>query len=126
MNFPKNLVYTAHDEWLLVAGDEVTLGISDFAQDALGEIVHVELPEVDAEFAAGAAICEVESVKAVAEVYTPVACVVIAVNEALDGAEDALNSDPYGAGWLVKLRVTDASGLAGLADAATYQARVGA
>jgi glycine cleavage system H protein len=124
MSFPADLLYTLHDEWLRVSGDEATLGITFFAQDALGEIVHVELPEVGATFEAGAAICEVESVKAVAEVYAPVACEILAINEALDGSEELVNSAPYAEGWLVKLKITDASGLAALLDAAAYQAKV--
>ncbi len=124
MNVPADLKYTNHDEWIRVEGDTVTLGISDFAQNELGELVHVELPEVGAEFDAGAAICEVESVKAVAEVYTPVAGTVTAVNEGLDGSEDTINEDPYGAGWLVKLSVSDLSPVDGLMDADAYQNKI--
>ena len=124
MNVPADLKYTNHDEWIRVEGDTVTLGISDFAQNELGELVHVELPEVGAEFDTGAAICEVESVKAVAEVYTPVAGTVTAVNEGLDGSEDTINEDPYGAGWLVKLSVSDLSPVDGLMDADAYQNKI--
>lgn len=124
MNFPADLKYTAHDEWLRIEGDEITLGITFYAQDALGEIVHVELPDVGATFAAGAALCEVESVKAVAEVYTPVSVEVIAVNEALDGDEERVNRDPYGEGWLVRMRVLDPAGLGELLDVAAYAAKV--
>jgi len=124
MNFPADLKYTAHDEWARVAGDELTLGITDFAQDALGDLVHVEFPKVGARFKAGDAVCEVESVKAVASVYSPVEGEVIAVNEALDGSEETINRDPYGEGWLVKLKVTSSAGLSSLLDLAAYQAKL--
>ena len=121
MNLPKNLKYTAHDEWVSVDGDVVTLGISDFAQDALGELVHVELPDVGKQVKAGQAVAEVESVKAVADVYTPVTGEILEVNSGLDGNEGIVNSDPYGSGWLFKIRVTDASGLDALMDSGAYQ-----
>jgi len=125
MNFPENLKYTAHDEWILVEGDTITVGISDFAQDALGDLVYVELPEVGATFDAGDAVCEVESTKATAEIYTPVAGEVVAVNDALDSAAELINEDPYGKGWIFKLKASDASGLAGLLDVAAYRAKIG-
>jgi glycine cleavage system H protein len=124
MNFPEGLLYSEHDEWVKVDGDVLTLGISDFAQDALGELVHVEMPEVGDDISAGEAVCEVESVKAVAEVYTPVDGEVIEVNEALDGEEETINEDPYGAGWLIKIRITDASGLDALLTTEAYKAKV--
>lgn len=124
MNFPANLKYSAHDEWVRVEGEVVVVGISDFAQDALGELVHVELPDVGKRVSAGDAVCEVESVKAVADVYAPVSGEVIAVNTDLDGNEQRVNDDPYEAGWLFKIRVSDASGLDGLMDLATYRAKI--
>lgn len=125
MNVPDGLLYTDHDEWMRLDGDVLTVGITDFAQDQLGELVHVELPDAGTTFDAGAAVCEVESVKAVAEVYTPVPGTIEAVNTDLDGAEDSINNDPYGT-WLFKLRVSDTAGLAGLLDAAAYKAKIGA
>jgi glycine cleavage system H protein len=125
MQYPGELKYTQHDEWARIEGDILVLGISDFAQDALGELVHVELPEVGRAVSAGDAICEVESVKAVAEVYTPVDGEVVEVNGALDGQEETINRDPYGAGWLVKIRIADAAQLSSLLDAASYQATKG-
>jgi glycine cleavage system H protein len=125
MKFPEQLLYTSHDEWIEVKDGVATVGITAFAQDALGDLVHVELPEVGDDVSAGDAICEVESVKAVAEIFTPVAGTVVEVNEDLDGEEEKINEDPYGEGWLFKLEVTDASGLDGLMDAATYAAKVG-
>jgi glycine cleavage system H protein len=107
MTVPNDRKYTEHDEWALLEDGVVTLGITDFAQDALGELVHIELPEVGDTLDAGEAACEVESVKAVAEVFSPVGGEVVAVNETLDGEEETVNEDPYGAGWLVKIRVTD-------------------
>jgi glycine cleavage system H protein len=124
MNLPNDLKYTEHDEWIRVDGDVVTLGISDYAQDQLGELVHVELPSVGTTFSAGDAACEVESVKAVAEVFTPVTGEVIAVNEALDGAEDTINRDPYGDGWLIRLRIDDPGELDRLLDVAAYRAKI--
>jgi glycine cleavage system H protein len=125
MNVPSDLRYTAHDEWIRIEGDLVVLGITDFAQGELGELVHVELPDVGTTFSAGAAVCEVESVKAVAEVYTPVGGEVVEVNDTLDGSEDTINSDPYGSGWLVKIRATDLSPADSLMDAHAYRAKVG-
>jgi glycine cleavage system H protein len=125
MNFPDGLKYTQHDEWARVEGDVLTLGITDFAQDALGELVHVELPDVGRQVAAGEAICEVESVKAVAEVYSPVSGTCIEVNGDLDGSEETVNQDPYGAGWLVKIRIADPAQLSALLDATAYRASKG-
>ena len=124
MNFPADLKYSAHDEWVRVEGDVVVVGISDFAQDALGELVHIELPDVGKTVSAGDSVCEVESVKAVADVYAPVSGEVIEVNTELDGNEQLVNDDPYQAGWLFKIRVSDAAGLAGLMDLAAYQAKI--
>ncbi len=124
MNIPSDRMYTAHDEWVVVDGDLITIGLTDFAQDALGELVYVEMPEVGDDVEANSPICEVESVKAVAEVVSPVDGEVVEVNEELDGNEGAVNSDPYGAGWLVKIRVSDPSQLDALVDAAVYTAKV--
>jgi glycine cleavage system H protein len=125
MNFPSNLLYTAHDEWVLREGNKIRVGISDYAQDALGELVHVELPKLGATVQAGAAVAEVESVKAVAEVYTPVSGKIVAINDDLDGNENLVNQDPYGAGWLFEIEATDASGLDALLDVAAYKSKVG-
>jgi len=124
MNLPADLKYTTHDEWIRVDGDLVTLGISDYAQDQMGEIVHVELPEIGATFSAGDVACEVESVKAVAEVYSPVTGEVVEVNASLDGAEETVNSDPYGDGWLLRIRISDPAELGALLDADAYRERV--
>lgn len=126
MSVPTTLRYTAHDEWVRQEGDLIVIGITHFAQDALGDIVHVELPEVGDTFAAGAAVAEVESTKATAEIYTPVAGEIVEINEALDGSEELVNTDPYSGGWMFKIRPSDSSGLTGLMDAAAYTAKIGA
>lgn len=124
MSLPADLKYTDHDEWVRVEGNTIVLGITDFAQDALGELVHIELPEVGATFDAGDAVAEVESVKAVAEVYTPVSGEIVAINDGLDGNEGVINADPYGSGWLVKIQVSDAGPLANLLDAHDYKRKL--
>jgi glycine cleavage system H protein len=123
MKFPADLKYTQHDEWVRLDGDTLVIGITDYAQDALGDLVHVELPSIGARFDAGAELAEVESVKAVAQIYTPVSGEVVDVNSDLDESPEAVNEDPYGA-WMVKLRVTDRAGLEALMDAAAYEKKV--
>jgi len=124
MEFPADLQYTSHDEWIRKEGDLLVLGITAHAQDAMGDIVFVDLPEVGDTFEAGAAIAEIESSKAVAEIFTPVACEIAAVNEDLDGEEEKVNESPYGDGWLVKLRPTGDADLSALMDAAAYQGQL--
>ena len=126
MDFPKDLLYTDHDEWIRREGDVITVGISDYAQDALGDIVFVELPEVGDEVEAGESVAEVESTKATAPIYAPVAGEIIEVNEDLDGGEEAVNEDPYAGGWMFKIRVSDEAGFAKLMDAAAYTAKIDA
>jgi glycine cleavage system H protein len=122
MKTPKELKYTKTDEWIKVDGDEATLGISDFAQDQLSDIVYVDpLVEVDDTVAKGAGIATIESVKAAADVNSPVSGTVIAVNEALEDAPEVLNSDPYGAGWMVKVKLDDPSELDSLMSAEEYE-----
>ncbi len=116
-----DLKYAATDEWLKLEGDSATLGLSDFAQDALNDIVFVELPKIGATIAAGDAFGVVESVKAASDLISPVSGAVTAVNNALESTPEQINSDPYGS-WIVKLQVTDASGADGLMDAAAYEA----
>ena len=131
MTVPTDRRYTDQHEWTLVrAGDEgatvVRVGITDHAQDALGDIVFVQLPEVGAELTAGDPMGEVESTKSVSDVYAPVAGVVVAVNDALGDTPETVNADPYGSGWLVEIRVdTDgADPTDELLDAEAYQALV--
>lgn len=122
MAYPTHLKYTDQHEWLAIDGDVATVGITHHAQDQLGDIVHVELPAVGKTFAKGKGACEVESVKAVSDVYAPISGTVVEVNGALDGNESVINSDPHGGGWLFKLRVGNPAELAELLDAAAYEA----
>jgi glycine cleavage system H protein len=122
MSYPEDLLYTQEHEWLRVEGDVATVGITWHAQDALGDIVFAELPEVGAVLGTGDSAGELESVKAVSDVYSPIAGEIVEVNEALDGAEAALNTDPYGTGWMFKMRVGSADELDGLMNAEAYQA----
>lgn len=120
MAYPSDRKYSADHEWVRVEGNVGTVGISHHAQDALGEIVHVELPSVGKVVKKGDSVAEVESVKAVSDVYTPVSGKVVAVNDGLDGNEGAVNSDPHESGWLFKVELSDAGELGGLMDAAAY------
>ncbi len=124
MHFPKDLKYTRQHEWIRVEGGIGTCGVSDFAQDSLGDVVHVELPEVGAVLKAGDRAAEVESVKAVSDVYTPASGRVVEVNTGLDGAEDAVNRDPYGDGWLFRIELATPTELEALLDVAAYEAHV--
>jgi glycine cleavage system H protein len=131
MTTPDDRRYTEQHEWALLQpgggeGAVVRVGITDHAQDALGDIVFVQLPEVGAEVGPDTPIGEVESTKSVSDVYAPVAGVVAAVNEALEDAPETINADPYGAGWLVEISVAGDGGdpTAELMDAAAYQALV--
>lgn len=117
---PTNLRYAESDEWFSVEGDVVTVGITDYAQDQLNDIVYIELKESGDSLAAGDAFGEVESVKAASEMYTAVAGEVIEVNADLEDAPEIVNADPFGAGWMVKIRAADVSALDGLMDAAAY------
>ncbi len=120
MDRPANARYTKSHEWIVVEGDVVTLGITDFAVEHLSDLVFVNLPETDAEFAAGDTAVEIESVKAVAEVYAPVSGSVAEVNTPLVDNLDGLGTDPFGEGWLLKIRTTDLSPLEELMDAGAY------
>ena len=120
---PESLKYTESHEWIKNNGDgTVTVGITDHAQELLGDLVFVELPEVGASLDAGAECAVVESVKAASDVYAPVAGEVVAVNDALAGAPETINEDPYDAGWMFKLRLSDAGALEGLMTADAYTA----
>jgi glycine cleavage system H protein len=121
-SIPENLRYTESHEWVRLEGDIATVGITHHAQDALGDIVHVELPAVGKAVKKGAGAAEVESVKAVSDIYAPVTGTVTEVNGTLDGNESVVNQDPHGAGWLFKVKVTDPAEVAGLLDATAYAA----
>ncbi len=119
---PEDLKYTREHEWVRDNGDgTVTVGITDHAQSELGDLVFVELPEVGSQVAAADACATVESVKAVSDVYSPLAGEVTETNSSLDETPETINDDPYGAGWLFKLRPSNASQLGGLLDATAYQ-----
>jgi len=124
MEFPEELKYTAEHEWVLVEGDLAVIGITDFAQDSLGDVVFVELPEVGTEVTTGKAFGVVESVKAVSDVYAPVSGTVEEINEELPDAPEIMNTSPYGDGWMIKIRMSDPGELDGLMDAAAYQAHI--
>lgn len=124
MSRPKNAKYSESHEWAVLEGDTLTLGVTDFAVEALGDIVFIDLPDAGKELDKGDTACEIESVKAVGEVYSPVAGVVEAVNSGLGDDPAPLASDPFGAGWLVKIKVTDRSGLDGLMDLAAYESHL--
>ena len=120
-DIPAGLKYIASHEWVRVEGDgTVTVGVTDHAQDALGDVVYVELPEIDVVLSAGDEAGVVESVKAASDIYTPLSGTVIAVNSTLDDAPEQVNSDPYGEGWFFKLRLADAGELDELLDADGY------
>jgi glycine cleavage system H protein len=123
--YPEELKYTTEHEWVRVPGESqgsVRIGITDFAQDALGDIVYVSLPEVGDNVEAGSTVGELESTKSVSDIYAPVSGEVVARNEALDATPEMVNSDPYGGGWLIEVVPTDASEVDALLDAAAYQA----
>ena len=119
--YPSEFRYTKEHEGIKVEGDEALVGITDFAQHQLGDIIFVELPEVGKDLAAHQSMGVVESVKSVSDVYSPVAGKVVAVNEALSQAADLLNKDPHGQGWIVRLKVNDKKDLAGLMKASEYE-----
>ena len=122
LKFPEDLKYTESDEWVRVDGDTATIGISDYAQDALNDLVYAEFKGVGETIEAGESFGEVESVKAASEVYLPIAGEIIEINEALEGEPEIINEDPYGEGWMIKIRITDDSKLASLMDVAAYKA----
>ncbi len=123
--YPEDLKYTAEHEWVKADGEApVRVGITDFAQDALGDIVYVQLPEVGSKVRAGDACGELESTKSVSDLFAPVNGTVTSVNEALADQPDLVNSDPYGEGWLLDIDVEDAEEVAALMDAETYQGQL--
>jgi glycine cleavage system H protein len=124
--YPENYRYTKEHEWVLVEGDTGTVGITDHAQEELGDIVYVDLPKVGATIEQGKSLGSVESVKAVSDVYCPVSGEVTEVNPTLADKPESLNSDPHGAAWLIKLKLTDPAQAQSLMSAADYQAYIGA
>lgn len=125
MSYPSDLKYTKSHEWVRLDSAIVVVGVSWFAQDSMGDVVHVELPEVGDTVTSGEAACEIESVKAVSDVYSPVSGEVVEVNEALEDGPETVNEDPYGAGWLFKVKIAATVSLADLMTAAEYQEHCG-
>lgn len=121
MNIPKELKYSKDHEWIKVEGNVATIGITDFAQSQLGDVVFVELPEVGTEVAAEAGFSVVESVKAVSDIYAPISGKVIEVNEALSDTPETVNQDAYGQGWIAKFEITDTAELGKLLDSEAYE-----
>jgi glycine cleavage system H protein len=125
MTYPENYKYTKEHEWVLVEGDTGTVGITDHAQVELGDIVYVDLPKVGAKFDKGESFGSVESVKAVSDIYSPLAGEVSATNDLLTQHPEKLNEDPHGAGWLVKLKLPSTGDLTDLLSAEDYQKYIG-
>lgn len=124
-NVPAELKYAESHEWVRLEGEIATIGITDFAQSELGDVVFVELPEVGRVLQAGEVFGQVESVKSVSDVYAPIGGEVVEANKTLEADTSLINSDPYGTGFMLKIRVADAAQLDGLLDAAKYQAIIG-
>ena len=121
MTSPADLKYSTEHEWVRREGDEAVVGITDYAQEALGDVVYVDVPETGTEVTAGQPFGEVESTKSVSDVYAPVTGTVIERNAALEDRPELVNEQPYGDGWLVVVEMSDPSGLEGLLDAASYR-----
>lgn len=125
-NYPENFHYTKEHEWVRMDGDAAVIGITDHAQQELGDIVFVDLPKVGTQLQKGSALGSVESVKAVSDIYAPMSGEVIEINQALTDAPEILNSDPHGEAWLVRIRLTAPDEIKELLSAADYQKHIGA
>ena len=121
MQFPADLLYSSDHEWIAISDGRARIGITDYAQDSLGDVVYVQLPALGSTVAAGDSFSEVESTKSVSDIYAPVSGTVVAVNDSLGSSPDSLNSDPYGAGWICEIEISDRSEVDGLLDAGAYQ-----
>lgn len=119
---PSDLKYAKEHEWVRIEGDTATIGISDFAQDQLGEVVYVDLPSEGDEIAAGETFGEIESVKSVSELYAPISGEIVKVNDVLSDAPERVNEEPYGEGWMIVVKMSDTSQADGLMDADAYEA----
>ena len=124
MDYPEHLKYSSEHEWVAVDGTRARIGITDFAQDALGDVVFVNLPTVGTTVASAATCAEVESTKSVSDIYAPVSGEIVEVNAALDDAPEKVNAEPYGEGWIFVVVMRDPSELDGLMDAAAYRRMV--
>ena len=121
MNIPDGLKYSKDHEWVLLKGSIARVGITDYAQDALGDVVYVQLPTVGNKVAAGSSCSEVESTKSVSDIYVPVSGIIVAVNEVLTSSPNLINSDPYGDGWIMEIEVEDVANVAELLDSSAYK-----
>ena len=126
MNIPANLKYTKDHEWVLLEGDVATVGITDFAQKELGDIVYVEVETLDQTLAKDEVFGTVEAVKTVSDLFLPLSGEIIEFNEELESSPESVNSDPYGAGWMIKVKVTDTSEVDSLLSSDAYKALIGA
>ena len=124
MSIPSELKYSASHEWVRLEGDVAVCGITHHAQDALGDVVFVDMPEVGDDVTKGEGAAEIESVKAVSDIYAPVTGAILEINEALEDAPETVNGDPYGDGWLFKIQMSDSSELDSLLDAAGYESQL--
>jgi len=121
MNIPDDLRYSSDHEWIRRDGDVITIGITDYAQDSLGDVVFVEQPEVGQDVAASDTFTEVESTKSVSDIYAPVSGTIVDVNSTLEDQPELLNSDPYGEGWICRIKMSDSAQFDALLDAAAYR-----
>jgi len=126
MTFPTELKYTKDHEWIRVAGDEAVVGITDFAQRELGDIVFIDIHTIGEEVAQDQVFGTIEAVKTVSDLFMPVSATVLSVNEKIDGSPELVNQDPYGEGWLVRLKLNSPADVEGLLSAADYEAQVSA
>jgi glycine cleavage system H protein len=120
-NYPENLHYTKDHEWLRLEKEQGVVGITDFAQHALGDVVYVELPKIGDKFSAGEPFGSVESVKSVNELFTPVSGEVIAINEVLVDSSELVNTEPYGGGWMIRIKITEPTDVDSLLSASEYE-----
>jgi len=125
MNIPADLKYTKEHEWIKIEGDTATVGITDFAQGELGDIVFIDIDTLEQDVAKDEVFGTIEAVKTVSDLFMPLSGNVAEFNEALEGEPEKVNSDPYGEGWMVKIKISDASQVDGLMDAAAYEALIG-
>ena len=125
MNFPEDLKYTSDHEWIRIDGDTATVGVTDFAQGELGDVVYIEVETVGETLAKEEVFGSVEAVKTVSDLFMPVGGEVMEVNGDLESIPEAVNSDPYGNGWMIKIKIADASELDGLMDVAAYKESIG-
>ncbi|MDP6145977.1 MAG: glycine cleavage system protein GcvH [Acidimicrobiales bacterium] len=121
MNVPENLMYTSDHEWILLEGNRAKIGITDYAQDALGDVVFVDVPTLGENVTSGQTITEVESTKSVSDIYAPLAGTIIEINQELDESPELLNADPYGDGWIFVLEIEDESTLPDFMTAQQYR-----